>query len=232
MKCSVLIIDDNQRDIDLFVRTAMHLLENTGHDFSFEWAHSFSEDLSFDQYMLYVLDIEINDTEDGFDAAKIIHRANPAAAVMFYTSHSELVFDSFDLSTYFFIRKDHISEDLTRAFHKLFSDDDLAYYDCVTDGCTLRIPVTKLVYIVGIGNVLTLCMDNGDELLERASMASCMKKLPAGQFMQIDRNIMINMKYIYQINDQEVRLNNGKKFPVSRRRRKPIIQEYLRYKVR
>ena len=232
MKCNALIIDDNQSDIDLFVNMAEELLENTGHAFMFECANSFSKDLPFKAYMLYVLDIELSGAEDGFTAAKIIHQANPAAAVMFYTSHSELVFDSFDLNTYFFIRKDHLSEDLARAFHKLLSDDDLENYDCLIDGCSLRIPVSKLVYLVGIGSVLTLVLDDGKELLEKASVTSCMKRLPEGHFTQIDRNIIVNMKYIHQITDQEIILSSGKHIHVSRRRWKAVMQEYLRYKVR
>ena len=81
------------------------------------------------EYDLYILDIEMPDT-NGLEVAEKIKELYPYAIIMLHSKRNDLVFESFKVGVFFFIRKDHFKEDMEHAQKRLnqhFKASNLIY---------------------------------------------------------------------------------------------------------
>jgi DNA-binding LytR/AlgR family response regulator len=84
------------------------------------------------------------------------------------------------------------------------------------------IPLTDIVHITVIGHNVALKMKNGEELIYRMTLLELVDFLPSDFFLQITRNMLINIGYVTSFTDSSVCVED-QHFMISVRNRKKIV---------
>lgn len=181
------------------------------------------------QYDLYILDIDMPEN-NGFHLASRIYEKNSDAVIIFCSSHDDLVFDSFKLNAFYFVRKSFLKDDMVLALRKFISRSFMlnAEYIYKSSQSIIKIPMKKIIFFEVSGNDLYICTDTR-EYHERKSMKQLKEDLHVNFFIQINQNFLINANHIDEISGNKVLLKTGLSFDIPRRNIKDVRNEYLKY---
>jgi Response regulator of the LytR/AlgR family len=227
-----LIIDDSKNDLDLIRQSFVALTSIPSITSHCDTSTTIPENIDALRYDLYILDIDMPEM-NGFEVAKKINSAEPDAFIMFCSNHDELVFDSFRLNTFYFIRKSNLRDDMTEALHKFISTYDKENTDfIIQQGSSVqKIPYTQIVYFEVTGNDLFVKTENREYRI-RKTLKSLMESVPKHDFIQPAKNYLLNIKYVSEISKNIIILKNGEKFKISRLYVDSAKKQYLDYMVK
>lgn len=233
MTIRCVIIDDNQKELNQISSVLAKLGYGTEYSFSVDSFSSFSQFDLCNRYDLYILDIDMPDIS-GFQISRKIYDRYPDATIIFCTNHDDLVFDSFKLDAFYFVRKSFLSEDLTAAIQKFIRNyiNDNTYYVLRTRTEVTRISYQNILYFEVSGNDLFIRIYDGTEYTERRSISSILDLVPKNAFIRIDKNFLINLKYVSGISDSSLFLTTGKKFTIPKAKIGYVKSEYVNYLMR
>lgn len=94
---------------------------------------------------------------------------------------------------------------------------------------SVRIPVDDLICITADRHyVLFTC--TGSVLRVRLRFRDAAALVPSVQFLACGRGVLLNMAHIREINKEEFVLSNGNVFPISRRKKRELLQALLSYR--
>ncbi len=226
MEIKTAIIDDSQADLKLIKETLIAATEKTGHRFTIHSYTSFQNTEDLQNHDLFIFDIDMPD-QSGFSAAREIQKVRPDAAILFCSWHEELVFESFRLHTFFFIRKSRLYDDMKTAVLKYLQDVRQSEYLFSHKKETILIPVRRIVYAESLKNELCIVTSDGKEYLERKTMQQFLEEIPQSLFLSVSAGCIVNLMYVSGITDSTVRLLNGSSFTIPAYRISKVINEYL-----
>lgn len=187
-------------------------------------------------YDIIFLDIDMPSIS-GFDIAKQLRESNDNCYIIFITSHSELVYESFDFQPFNFIRKtgaEPVEKVLIKVLNQLLrhlKQNELIIFDDNTKG-KISVEVKDIMYIESDKHYIKYYVNNVDnEIKVRETMKNCEEKYLNLDFMKIHKKYLVNMRYIISIdnNYDEVRIENGKRLPMSRNYKKSVDNLYTHY---
>ena len=208
------IIDDSKKDVfavesaiasafygtDIIIQTSV--FNNPGDSAIFQ-----------KKYDVYILDIEMDGSETcGFELSARIKDNHPGAVIMFCSNHGDLVFDSFKLNTFYFIRKqDRLTEDIKAAFTKYIDALSNDTYIAKNKNSIYKISLKDVLYFEVSHNDLFIHFVNGKEIRERKQIAIVFDEVKNKGFIKIGTSFLINTKYIVSINktQRSVTLTNS-----------------------
>ena len=178
-------------------------------------------------YDMVFLDLELGD-ENGFDIAEQIVLMNNDAIIIFVTSHENLVYEAFRFRPLGYIVKDRFDREFTRMMVKIV--DKLIKMRQVIELGGEKFYVDRVVSIATQKRKICVKSLKG-EILLADSYTRHVAELEKYGFVQSSKGVLINMKYIKSIdedNDVFVMYNN-ERVPISRRRKKDVIEEYRKF---
>jgi len=91
----------------------------------------------------------------------------------------------------------------------------------------ISIRESEIVFVKSAGNYVEICI--GDRThVARGTLANFSKSLQSDSFVQIHRSYLLNTKHVAEVKEcgaglAEIRVNNGKVLPVSRKRRRQVL---------
>ena len=102
---------------------------------------------TFNQYDLVFLDIEMPNSS-GIDTAKVIREYDKNVIIIFISSHSEFVFDTFDCETFNFITKPINKEKFSNVINMavLKYKRNNAYFVITKAHESIKLPIDKIKY--------------------------------------------------------------------------------------
>lgn len=214
-----ILLDDSKVDIEK--------LENVLHQ-QFPSA-SLQSFLTFDPVLLkikdvdiYFIDIEMGEV-NGFEVASEIQKEKSDCKIVFCTNYNNLVFHSFELDVFGFIRKNHLEEDVSRTLSK-YKRIQNSYYETSKGKILLR----NIAYFESAHNYLNIHLMNGTIVKERMSLKQLdMNSLPS--FVRISSSFVLNLAWIDLIQQDKIVLKNGEVFYVTRMYRKDFLSAYAKY---
>ena len=226
MRIRITVIDDDAYDLKRITNElekisseSEYLFQTTGYtdpdlvkDFQSDW---------------FIIDIDLNG-KSGFDAAGRISRKNPAAKIIFCTSHDDLVFQSFGTNVFYFVRKDKLHSDLIDCIKKYVRTQE-NWYLMKTPDTTSGIDWNRIVYFEVAGKDLYIHLSDGSELKERKTLKQVISELPENLFLQPSSSYLVNCAFIAAVKDKSIALKDGSELPVVKDRRREVMQRYLRY---
>lgn len=176
-----------------------------------------------------LLDIDLKGDVDGIDLAKMIKSRNPYAVLIFITSHDNYALDACKLQACAFLQKPVTRELFDEAFTRalLFINGlhiskmnrliTLHSHVIVKERsiyCIEKIPETKDIRVTTRSESYTF----------RGTLKEMQKKL-GPSFVRINRATIINIYYIFKMNNGMLELNNEKVFLLS-----PTKEREVRYR--
>lgn len=157
------------------------------------------------KYDVYILDIEMDGSGTyGFELSVKIKDNHPGAVIMFCSNHDDLVFDSFKLNTFYFIRKqDRLTEDIKAAFIKYIDMLSNDTYIAKNKNGIYKISLKDVLYFEVSHNDLYIHFVNGKEIKERKQIAIVYDEVKNKGFVMIGKSFVVNTKYIISINKSQ-----------------------------
>lgn len=223
MNVKTLIIDDSCHDLKIIQDVFQSIMSDSHCD----CVTKIPDNIEKLHYDIYILDIDMPEM-NGFELARKITSNNAEAVIMFCTNHNELVFQSFQFHTFYFIRKDSIHSDMLEALHKYQNEcrQQNKFYVLSSNHQMLKVSYKMIVFFEVSGNELTIKTVK-QEYHERKTMKELLNEIPGSMFFQISRSMLINLAFIRSISKDHVILQDGRKLEVVHSRIKELKNAYL-----
>ena len=223
------IVDDDINDLNRIAKLINSLSRESDSSFDIDSCNNPENLNPSKKYDLYILDIDMPEL-NGFALANNIYEKDSDAVIIFCSNHDDLVFDSFKLNAFYFVRKSFLKDDLILALRKFISKKFMlnAEYIYKSNQTVIKIPLKDVIYFEISGNDLYICT-SAKEYRERKSMKQLREDLHVNYFVQINQSFLVNANYIDEISGSKALLKNGLSFDIPRRSIKDVRNEYLKF---
>lgn len=184
------------------------------------------------QYDVLFIDIDMPGM-DGIEFARRLRAQGDDALLIFVSNKEELVFQTFDVQPFRFIRKRYIDREIDDIFRDVTgelerrSEKWIRFADEAQD-TLFSVPVGQVVYVEARGKSCFIHMTHRDEEVKIRFRKMTGLLEPYG-FIQVHRSYYVNPRFIYRISADTVELDDGTSVPLSRRRREAVKEEYFRW---
>ena len=182
-------------------------------------------------YDILFLDIEMPGM-DGISLCRKIREISPDALVIFISNKEELVFQTFEVQPFRFIRKselielapglvDSIIKELQKRTPKLLKITEAG-------GDMISFDIRTILYAEAQRKECRIVTTLGEETI-RYRFMDLEAYLEEHHFIRIHRSYLVNMDYISRITKTSVILTNGEELPISRGSSEQIKQKFISY---
>jgi len=228
---NILILEDSNTFVKEFVAT----LKNNN---LFTDAHFFCLTDHFEKiddtkdYQIIFIDVHLSDTKNGIDFSITLKKKFPKALIVFVTMNSNFVHKSMELQPFYFIRKDHLNEDMP-IFFKMFKEhlEKTSFIVINSREKRVRINTNDILYVEADGHYLkVVTLDDVYKFKEK--IKEFLEHLTNNNIIQVHRSYLINLDYVYNANSQYVILINKKEISIGKtykKKFKTTYQDYLIY---
>ncbi len=182
------------------------------------------------------LDIVMPDI-DGFEAAKQIRAFSRDTYIIFITTESSMVYDSFDFQPFYFIPKSKlkVTENKLRDVVSKLSLHISTNKKIVIEGAYESKKVVSpsdILYIKSNLNNVEYYFWDGTNLKVRGKLSTVMSGLNTNIFVRTHNRYIVNMAHIDVVDypNMDLRLINGEEVAISRGYKKEFDEVYLRYR--
>ena len=222
------LVDDSLNDIQIIKNTVFYLCYGTDIIIQITSFQSSSDTEILNPFDVYILDIDMPDL-NGFELANKIYEKYPKAVIIFCTMHDNLVYDSFRLNAFYFVRKSNLEEDLSYSIKKYISLRTNDTYIARTPAGIEKIPFDRIIYFEVVHNDMYIHLLDNSEIRERKSMQKLADELSSSGFVLIGKSFLVNMKHIQKINDCKAYLSNGQNIDIPKAQFSSVYKTYLIY---
>ena len=228
MNCAV--IDDDLVELTTIEDTLKKVTLHTDCPFHVMTFHNPGDKGIMEDYDIYVLDIDMPEI-NGFELATKIYDRNQNAIIVFCTNHENLVFESFKLNAFYFVRKSRLEEDLVSTIKKFLnsSPQNRKTYTAKTKYGEIKLLLKDIVYFTVAGNDLYIHLKNGNDLSERKALKKLYEEISADyEFIQISQNYLVNAAYITDMKGNELTVG-GNTFTVPKANLRNVQKQYGKF---
>lgn len=177
---------------------------------------------------IYILDI-VMDQMDGLALAREIRKFDHLALIIFVTNYPNYVYDVFDVITFNFIQKPLTLESFQNIIHKAFNFFQITNRNFVfkKGRNIITLPCTEIYYIekndrkalIHTTNATYDCYISTSKILQQVG----------DTFVQIHGSIVVNLKYVQSVINNEVLLTTGIRLYCSRSFNNAVKKKHLSY---
>ena len=234
-RLKVAVCDDEPRAISVISASVESVFRDMGTSIALETFLAPSELLerlktySFD---LILLDISMPQM-DGVELGKRLQKIANGAELVFVSSRTDRVFDTFSVQPFGFVRKSHFLDDIGEVITR-FEDsrrvktDDSRFAHFKDQQGMVAIDVTHVTYIECIRNTQVLHFDDSDlEHKLYSRMETLEEELKRFDFLRVHKGYLVSCRFIRRFDSSSVVLTTGEEIPVGRSRRQDSMDAYL-----
>lgn len=234
----IAVCDDEQLFLDLITSILIKEFKNHNIDCEivpFKMCKEFLSSHRSNNFDIVFLDIvmpEIN----GFEAAKELRRISEKTCVIFITTESSMVYDSFEFQPFYFVpkgTKKFIEERLALVANKLairfFADKQISL--SLPYGKTFLLTPMQIKYLRSSANYTEYILINRTVVRIRQKLDDAMKELSSSLFSRIHKSYAVNMKYIKTIDYSSygLLLDDDTFLNISRKYKNDLEEAYCSY---
>lgn len=187
--------------------------------------------LDFNNYDLVLLDIILNEQVNGIDVAKKIRLTNTDIPIMFITKTAQFAVDSYDVDAIDYILKPlsyfEFSLKIKKALKRINKESDKILTFKSTDGI-ITLKENDILYFEIIKHYLYIHLKDKTHIVR-----GTMKELSAtisNKFARPSNSFLVNLKYVKEINKQEVILTDSdSRIPLTRMYKDSFLLAFSSY---
>lgn len=229
----IAICDDEPIIAEKIKNIVVHKMNESGEELEVTMRFSgknIIEELSSNPADLILLDIDMPEIS-GIEVASKLYEMGLNNSIIFVTNHANLVFETLKYHPFQFVRKERMVEELPQVLENFMSiyHRDNKVLEISTEDGTHLISIYNILYIEKIERKLCIFCTNGQEFQTWASLKDIEKEYSNNGFCRIHYSILVNLKYVAEIENSEVVMDNELRLPLSRGRRKEVKQHYIEY---
>ena len=227
-------------DEELFLRNTKSLLADTFASrkvpVAFDFFLSGTEFLPMIEqhfhYDMIFLDIEMPEI-DGISVCRRIRQIAPDALVVFISNKESLVFQTFEVQPFRFIRKSELKELVAPLVDSIISelsrrDQKIIRFEEPGSGDVFSFDISKIKYVEAQRKECLIHTKEGSKSI-RIKFMNLEEMLQKYNFIKIHRSFLVNIDEISQIKKESVQLLSGDELPLSRSLREQVKQEFLNH---
>lgn len=186
---------------------------------------------SRESFDIIFLDIKMPNI-NGMELAKQIRKQGRQSLIIFITSASEYVFDAFDVEAFQYLLKpiqtDKLKNVLEKATKKMQLDANIDFLMISANRQIQKVFLKDILYIESIGRIAKIHCNNGTlETYEQIGILE--DKLSDKFFFRCHKCFLVNLNFVDAFNKTEVRLENGEKIMLAKRRYEDFQKAILSY---
>jgi Response regulator of the LytR/AlgR family len=184
-------------------------------------------------YDIIFLDIEMP-VINGKDVAQQLRVLDKKFKLVFITAYESEALNTFQYDVIGFLPKTHLDEELSQLIeriNKAIIEDkpQFQYFKVNNDRdeiMEIKIPLDDIVYFECVNRKVFLHSQRGIFTLHRCQFSEIVNHYTSLGFIDIHRTCIVNMKYIFSVDDIEIRLDDNTRLPLSRRKRQQIFDKF------
>lgn len=195
---------------------------NVPHDMScFTKGKEFIEQHKITPFDVAFLDIKMPDI-DGFEVAKQVRGISEKTYIIFVTTESGLVYDSFDYHPFYFIPKgktEILKSKLNSVIGKLIEQLKENYTVCfdMPHGEKKYVKTSDVIYATSSSNYVDIVCKS-ETIHIRRKLEKLLDELPPKSFARINNRFIVNMGFVVRVDNtrMKVTVSNGTELNISR----------------
>lgn len=233
----VAVCDDNKVMLEFLSRYIAETLKSYNVPFeirNFARCKEFVEQHKDTPFDVVFLDIKMPDI-DGFEAAKSVREISEKTYIIFVTTESGLVYDSFDYHPFYFIPKGKIEilkSKLKSVIGKLVEQlkDNYAICFDLPYGAKKYVKTGEIIYVASKSNYIDIVCKS-DVIHIRRKLDDMLNELPPRLFARINNRIVVNMGSVCRVDNtrMKVMLYNETELNISRTYKTEFSEKYNIY---
>lgn len=176
---------------------------------------------------LIFLDIQLK-TDDGMDIAGRIREYDGNAGVIFVTGLENRAAEGYAVEAFDYIVKSRLEERLgsvLERYLKRLGEGNLTIM--TASGGRAVIPFREIYAVESSGRGALLHTVSG-KVDANMAVGKIAGLLPGGRYFEVHKGVYVRVEEIRSVDSDRLKMRDGSVFPVSRRRRKPLLEEILR----
>ena len=226
VKVKVAILDDESKDLE---KVNEYFKSVSDQYISYDCTCFNNGEYLYDHlYDLYILDIEMPHL-NGLEVAEIIKEKYPNSVIVLHSKRNDLVFESFKVGVFFFVRKDNFEEDMDYArirLDKHFKSNN-QIYKYRNKNIIRNIYHHQIIYIEKMGHHVEIHLDDNSILIDNTSMKNILSFF--NDFIQCHQSYLVNLNYIESLNGNDFIMKNGDRIQISKRNLTKAKKAYIDY---
>lgn len=230
------VLDDEQNAVDIIATSVKKIFSNNGVEARiscFSNAKALWLKLKEEYFNLLFLDIKMPGI-DGVEFGKKISELETPPDIVFVSSNTNRVFDSFAVNPFGFVRKDNFIKDLSGVIEryvkrKILSDGGAAQIEIKNNGELISINLAVVKYIECMRRSQTFYMDGLKNCTVNSRMYAIEEQVLSYGFIRIHKGYLVNCRYIKRFNANTVVLTTGEELPVGRSKHDEAMDKYFEY---
>jgi DNA-binding LytR/AlgR family response regulator len=231
--------DDDRQFLSIIVPKAESIFRHYRTD-----VHSYTFDngndliTSFSKYRPYYdvifLDIDMPDM-DGEKVARELRILDKKFKLVFITAYPQEALNTFQYDVLGFLPKNLIQERISKVIKQVLDrikEDNprmqlFKVKKHTDDGIMeIKVPLDDIMYFECLNREIYLYTKRETFILHHCQFSEIIKKYTSLDFVDIHRTCIVNLKYIFSVDETEIRLDNGIRLPLSRRKRQHIFDKF------
>lgn len=185
-------------------------------------------------YNIIFLDIDMP-LINGKEVARRLRLIDRKFKLVFITSFEQEMLNTFQFDVSGFLPKTSLTERMPAVIKRVvnaINEDNpqtQVFEVDVADGrvTIIKVPLDDIIYIESVNRKIYLHTKRDAYLLHSYRFMDLVDYYSKLMFVDIHRTCIVNLKYVFSIDDTEIRLDNGTILPLSRRKRKDVLDKFL-----
>ena len=163
---------------------------------------------------------------DGFDLAERLYIKNPTLKVVFVSNYENMVFDAYEYTPLWFVRKSALARDMMKALEKYFNmtaKTQIRYR--MKDGFGYRdVHLESIMYAECNKHTIIVYMRDQTSLQTYGTLKSLEEEWTSYGFLRVHKNYLVNVRYIMEVGLRSIRLSDGTELDMGKNKRKRIVE--------
>lgn len=228
---NIAIVDDDKYFLNIINLKIVEFLQNNDIKFSIfkttspnNLFNNISKNFKYDYIFL---DYDMPDM-NGNELAKQLRKYNTDFKLIYITSHNDVVFECIRNNIFRFVRKSILDEDLQDCLNALV--DQLLVIEPIEFKTTIgniNINPKRILYAASENRSIYIYTLEDKYQLKNTTLENVNKLINESFFIYISKGILVNLKNIKTIDNEQIILINGQALYPSRRKKKEVLNTYF-----
>ena len=229
----IAILDDDESDLEKEAEITEKYFKDRNIPYKlevFQNAEWFLMGMKEDCYDLYILDVEMPET-NGLEVARKIRKLYPEPVIIFITNYMDYAIDAYEVNTYRYIPKIVLETKLTEAYNALLPEvmeKEERYYVIEKRGEAEKIAYSDIFYLRREGKNVVFVHRRGESRV-RKSLTQVRKELDSDEFIVIDKGFVVNIRHVMKLKSHNLYMRDGMILDVGYARFGEVKQAILNY---
>ncbi len=206
MSLKVILVDDSASDLLKLHAVLEEYVETHGMDVQF-LLKTETSGIPYTSPAIYFIDINMPEMS-GFELAVNIQRGADSPCIIFCTNTEDLVFDTFRLNCFSFVRKSGLKQDVYAAMDRYRQNDLYTFYTLRLTSRSVTIQWKDISYFfLRKNSVLVYTRERPEPFRENKPSADLREELPPGLFGTCTNRFLVNFSRVTGISERSVLLD-------------------------